>query len=238
MSDLPPPFTIPAYSTSDHSTKIKLRVPHAAQAQHPPTNPNPSGGTLMLRVPPHATPAATTPQLPNSNAINVNPGKSPKVTPKVKVTPLVPETVHPTPPPATAQPTVHHAVTTTAAQASQSQPATFTQPAYTSTYASAHYPNALYQQASQQARTPTTLPAALPNTTNLQQSTRHQSSTPVPTQVLNLTAQAPTTAHPTQPIAPRPPPAVTVPVIPLIAPTTTTTPAMGTATVQIGRAHV
>lgn len=52
MSDLPAPFTIPAYASSNHSTKVKLKIPIATQL---PVVNQPSTSTLAL-VPPTASP--------------------------------------------------------------------------------------------------------------------------------------------------------------------------------------
>lgn len=52
MSDLPAPFTIPAYASSNHSTKVKLKIPIAAQS---PVVNQASTSTLTL-VPPTASP--------------------------------------------------------------------------------------------------------------------------------------------------------------------------------------
>ncbi|TCD71196.1 hypothetical protein EIP91_012146 [Steccherinum ochraceum] len=244
MADLPPPFAIPAYASSDHSTKIKLRRPNPTQVQSSQEvihQPNPVGGTLMLRVPTQASPASSTPQLPNSNSITINAGMG-KGASRGKITPLVPEMVQATPtPPSASTPLPSHAPPVLAP--AQQQSITFAQPSYGSAYASAHYPNALYQQsqqpprqASQPARTPTTVLSALPGTSTLHPSAaaiqRQPPGTPVQTQVLNL-APTMSPAISTQPLAPRPPMTATTTTA-MLAPTpatTTATALMGTATV-------
>lgn len=219
MSDLPPPFAIPAYSSSDHSTKIKLRMPNVPHPQHP-VAPGPTRGTLTLRVPPQASPSIATPQLPNSNSIIVNSGKT--ATPKLKATPLVPETVHPKPIPAVASTPRLPTTPLAPSPVTTHSPLTFAPPAYPQ-----HYPNAIYQPG-QQVRTPTATPAALPNTGVAQ---RQRQSTPVQTQVLTLGLQGTSTAS--QPIAPRAalPPTTAAMITPALAMTTSTTPTLGTATV-------
>ncbi|CAL1694422.1 unnamed protein product [Somion occarium] len=63
MSDLPQPFTIPAYASPDHSTKIKLKMHPASQpAAGPSAIPianTTTPGTLLLRVPGQSSTSAT-----------------------------------------------------------------------------------------------------------------------------------------------------------------------------------
>ncbi|KAH8102411.1 hypothetical protein BXZ70DRAFT_1006338 [Cristinia sonorae] len=235
MADLPPPFTIPAYATTSHSTKIKLRMPNISQQQATPTAvTSPAGGALMLRVPPQASPASSTPQLPNSNTIAVNVAKSPNVTAKLKANSIIPETIHLTPPPSTSTPQPPAILATNGTATSHSQSITFTPPAYPSAFAPSQHPNPTYPP-QPQSRTPTTVQLALPNTNTFHPGARQQPSTPVQTQILNLTA-------PTTSIGPRGSSqtrtmvgqsVVTMPTqgMPPISTVTTTTWSAGTATV-------
>ncbi|KAI0783097.1 hypothetical protein C8Q75DRAFT_726585 [Abortiporus biennis] len=179
MSDLPAPFSIPAYASNDHSTKIKLKLPSTAVHQASPSNP--PGPTLMLRLPqpsttsqPHAPSATRSPALP--------PASYPQVT-LSQPTPLVaPTTTNPpvgvqasfkmyTPNP---QPTPIPTSSSATSQQATLNGAGFNHPQYTSAYTQHHYPNAMYQNTSR----PTTAvnPAtALPNSNAIQvpQSARH-----------------------------------------------------------------
>ncbi|THH27664.1 hypothetical protein EUX98_g6524 [Antrodiella citrinella] len=241
MSDLPPPFDIPAYSSSDHSTKIKLRMPNAAHSQQPSAaaNPNPIGGTLMLRVPPQASPSSVTPQLPNSNSINVKLGKNVQ---KLKNSLMVSETALSPAPPPVAPSTLHPSHTQTVpphiatSDPHSQQSLSFAQPAYTSNlYAAPHISTTMSHQSRQssQQRTPITVTTALPNPNIV--ATRQQPYTPVQTQVLTLAppkgASGYNTATSSYAIAPRHGGTTMSPMISPAAAMTTTTLNTGTATV-------
>ena len=108
MSDLPPPFTIPAYASSDHSTRVKLKIPVAAQTaianqastsaltlQPPPTSAPRPRLAIPASVHPTAPPAAA------SSSASLHPSPSvPKSLPSIangtSTVPLVPPAVgHP-----------------------------------------------------------------------------------------------------------------------------------------------
>ena len=139
MSDLPAPFTIPAYATSDHSTKIRLKKPkpEGTTASTPVANTG-TPGTLVLRVPGQHT----APTQASSSATPHPPTKPPKTSAKAAATPKSKQTSA-KPKPATATPS------------GTLQPATFAQPANN------HYPNAGYQPTRAGAAT------SLPNTNTI-----------------------------------------------------------------------
>ncbi|KAI0720047.1 Bromodomain-containing protein [Cerioporus squamosus] len=145
MSDLPEPYTIPAYANSgEHPTKIKLKVPHAPAAQPQqivaPAPSLPSSNSIV--VPGYRGASTSTPAppkkaiLPAATSRPANTVKSPSVTPVIPPTPVAPSaqasssSLNVTSPPAPAS--IPAAVSATAPQGQQPvhvatfRPATFT----------------------------------------------------------------------------------------------------------------
>lgn len=165
MSDLPPPFAIPAYSSPNEPTKLKLKVPapapasHQANAQtsHPstssaiPANNQPSGGKLLLHVP--APQQATKAQTPV---------KSPG--PKSTTLPTnadVPATLSPAPIP-TSSSFAPLPGSTPPIQAGSLQPATFTPSTGHTSNLSQQFSASPYQAQSTTSVTPSTTASSLP----------------------------------------------------------------------------
>ncbi|TFK84405.1 Bromodomain-containing protein [Polyporus arcularius HHB13444] len=99
MSDLPEPYTIPAYANSgEHPTKIKLRVPHAPAAQPQsivaPAPSLPSSNSIVVRGYHAASTSTPVPPkkvtLPAATSRPANTVKSPSVTPVISPTPVPP----------------------------------------------------------------------------------------------------------------------------------------------------
>ncbi|RPD57080.1 Bromodomain-containing protein [Lentinus tigrinus ALCF2SS1-6] len=98
MSDLPEPYTIPAYANSgEHPTKIKLKVPHPPAAQpQPVVAPAPSlPSSNSIVIPGYhtasiSTPAPSNKAIPAATSRPANAVKSPPVTPVIPPTPVSP----------------------------------------------------------------------------------------------------------------------------------------------------
>ena len=206
MSDLPPPYSIPAYASNDHSTKIKFKMPAAHITAPTPANSHvnatlsPSGptinspGTLLLRIPALGT---NTPTQPSKSLAPV-PSNSPTVPPQI---PPAPTTPIPTPQPLPSQ-TLAHAPTPPRPYVAPTpptqpliQPTPYTQPQYTTAYAP-HYPGTVFPQ----ARLPTTATAAAAAQTSIHPNTS-------PTTIHHATPQRPHVQTQMQPppSTPRPP---------------------------------
>lgn len=192
MSDLPAPFTIAAYATSDHSTKIKLKKPkpEGTSIVIPVANTT-TPGTLLLRVPgQHMAVQASTSASPHPVT------KSPKVSTKAVATPKAKQgSVLPATP------------TTTAAGVGALQPAKFVQAT------ASHYLNA-----SQQPNRAVTA-NALPNTNSIHPYMKptHTHATPSTAKTLHLQTHLPPApaATPTPTPVPAPTPVYRPPIAPL-----------------------
>ncbi|KAI0936955.1 hypothetical protein AcV5_004968 [Taiwanofungus camphoratus] len=142
MSDLPPPYSIPAYTTAESQTKLKLKVPAAPSNQ---TASQPL--THLTSSPPN-----------NATSSGTEAARSPVITPKIapasphahSATPV--PTVQPSPSPTL---TIPQLKTSPSTSTGTLQPATFAQSSYPSAY-SQHYPNATYQQHSVAPPVPST----------------------------------------------------------------------------------
>lgn len=157
MSDLPPPYSIPAYASPDHSTKIKLKMPTATHgASVVAAGANSAAGPSQIAVtasPKLRLPAATSvyAQGPTAAAPSSTATSAPSMT--GTTTPMVPP-AHPTPAPQTVQ----YSAPTMTSPIISVQAATFNQQAY-----------AYAQQKQQNGQTSYQAAAApsLPNTNNI-----------------------------------------------------------------------
>ncbi|CCL98132.1 uncharacterized protein FIBRA_00126 [Fibroporia radiculosa] len=148
MSDLPAPYTLPAYSSPAAKIRFKMpttaaqssaQQPSAALATSPPANGSPSSGTV--RIPAQHAPApngATALEASKSPVLAPIPSKVVPASANVlsqPTQPVVSSTAPPTPVPVTLQ-------LKPIAPTANAQPASFIQPAYTTAYT--HYSNTVY----------------------------------------------------------------------------------------------
>ncbi|EKM61618.1 uncharacterized protein PHACADRAFT_84173 [Phanerochaete carnosa HHB-10118-sp] len=180
MADLPPPFTIPAYASSDHSTKVKLKIPQPTNAQPPA----PQAGNSSLPVAPVGIATVASPR-PIARAPPPVPAVSSPVTQHAaspttftgvmsppappKATPLVVNgAVVASPAPPVGSP---YATVPTPTPATQVAPtANTSQPTYGGVY-SQHYPAAAY-------RAPVAS-TSLPNSNSINPTARQYAQPPV-----------------------------------------------------------